>query len=907
MVPQNFQPHGQLRIALAMSGGIALTLYEAGVSHEVHRLLRAWQELTGEVDKAGDEFSSTGEGYREALTKTKLEPVIDILTGASAGGINSIFLASCIASGRDFSTFHDIWIDTADVGTLKYKRFTSATSILDTQLLDAAMTKELETNAALAKAALDAKRPVPELRVQLCRTEHKGRCLSSIDAIGHKIDVETRANIIKFETSHFQGAEHIKELVAAALATSAFPAIFPPVEDEKLKRWFVDGGLWDNQPIDLAVAALRDKPAVSRTHRCVFFVEPNPSFSPENSTPETAPPQPSASEILGGLPFLGLKGNIWPAIESILDFNQRHALYQALGDDKEIGCYLQKIGHLQYHKAQQQLEASEDWRKKHPTQNNGNSWEFAPLNLARFTELLLGNNGALGQMWRQTLETANRTHPEAAPLLRAWALATLWLFGQRDLARLYVRKQLQDSNQALATATAAPTEEHSARKSALYQKLDQLNQVLNAKSQEKTFAEQTEAWLKELHSEFGENKNNAAFPMEKLQRACFAWHETIKKMLPPSPVHGADRRQFTQLLKQCYPNTEAKKLDELLEQQAKQLEVEITDFFKELGQKSALDAHEMITDFLLGGVSDLVGKGAIDLVRISPNDTANETLIHPVIEGQKGTPAQRKLAGEGLGHLTGFLESRWRRNDYIWGRLDAAEILLRAVQRAGEKQNCLLSEADYQHCLAQAQDAILQEEAQHLDARLEPAEKAKNPNWHQQCGSLGRKDAAGNSLDKATQAANRKLIGLGLENLQDASEPALSQNVDYLVGATIRLARGSSREMGQDLTIIERLSRLFSHLMLLMTWVAPVSVHRRRTGTMIKWAICTLLIASIASIMAFLIASGSAISAAMANVVMGGVIGLTLLCIGAVLGWKWWWAGVALFLAGLGFGWMVFG
>lgn len=36
--------YSQLRVALAMCGGIALTLYEAGVSHEIYRFYKAWED-----------------------------------------------------------------------------------------------------------------------------------------------------------------------------------------------------------------------------------------------------------------------------------------------------------------------------------------------------------------------------------------------------------------------------------------------------------------------------------------------------------------------------------------------------------------------------------------------------------------------------------------------------------------------------------------------------------------------------------------------------------------------------------------------------------------------------------------------------------------------------------------------
>jgi len=58
----------------------------------------------------------------------------------------------------------------------------------------------------------------------------------------------------------------------------------------------------------------------------------------------------------------------------------------------------------------------------------------------------------------------------------------------------------------------------------------------------------------------------------------------------------------------------------------------------------------------------------ISFARISPADAE-------YVE----TPASEKLAGDALGHFGGFLKKSWRRNDLLWGRLDAAEMICRMI------------------------------------------------------------------------------------------------------------------------------------------------------------------------------------------------------------------------------------
>jgi predicted acylesterase/phospholipase RssA len=64
----------------------------------------------------------------------------------------------------------------------------------------------------------------------------------------------------------------------------------------------------------------------------------------------------------------------------------------------------------------------------------------------------------------------------------------------------------------------------------------------------------------------------------------------------------------------------------------------------------------------------------IHFVRISPSDA-------------RGDGDQNKLAGKKLAHFGGFLSRTWRGNDMIWGRLDAAEIILETFLPGKEQES----------------------------------------------------------------------------------------------------------------------------------------------------------------------------------------------------------------------------
>ena len=75
--------------------------------------------------------------------------------------------------------------------------------------------------------------------------------------------------------------------------------------------------------------------------------------------------------------------------------------------------------------------------------------------------------------------------------------------------------------------------------------------------------------------------------------------------------------------------------------------------------------------------TDILGEGAtVDVIRLSPEDS--RSLMDDRAEAHKPRPL-RKLAGITLAHFGGFLEREWRRNDMMWGRLDAAERLITTI------------------------------------------------------------------------------------------------------------------------------------------------------------------------------------------------------------------------------------
>lgn len=108
-----------MRLALICYGGISLAVYMHGITKEVWRLARASRAYSD-----GDSCSGSQDVYRQLLEQVekhanlRLTVFSDIIAGASAGGINGIFLAQAIATGQSLDPLTDLWLDAADVERL---------------------------------------------------------------------------------------------------------------------------------------------------------------------------------------------------------------------------------------------------------------------------------------------------------------------------------------------------------------------------------------------------------------------------------------------------------------------------------------------------------------------------------------------------------------------------------------------------------------------------------------------------------------------------------------------------------------------------------------------------------------------------------------------------------------------
>jgi patatin-related protein len=109
----------ELRLALICYGGVSLAVYMHGITKEIWHLTRASRAFhAGEAAEGSAAVYHRLLGEALAATGTRLRVMPDILAGASAGGINAIFLAHAMETGQSLEPLTQMWLETADVDSL---------------------------------------------------------------------------------------------------------------------------------------------------------------------------------------------------------------------------------------------------------------------------------------------------------------------------------------------------------------------------------------------------------------------------------------------------------------------------------------------------------------------------------------------------------------------------------------------------------------------------------------------------------------------------------------------------------------------------------------------------------------------------------------------------------------------
>jgi patatin-related protein len=316
-----------IRLGLVMNGGVSLAVWIGGVTRELDRLRIASvavdREPAGLIPDADDprRLSGTERLYARLLRILSQKVVIDVIAGASAGGINGILLAAAIANGKPLPDLRETWIGVGDFrGLLRPASQPNPPSLMQG---DDVVLPEMQ--ATLAELYQDA-RPSPQdyLYLYVSATDLRGYTRQFHDSTNRIFEEREHRRMLRFELAPPGGASSpgsaaavfpwanaldlrsapaCRLLAEAARSTSSFPVAFEPhaaafadENGESSNHWLIDGGVLDNQPFNPVLDRISVLPGGEPIKRVVAYIVPyvnEPDSFLEQGTP------PTATEIMG--------------------------------------------------------------------------------------------------------------------------------------------------------------------------------------------------------------------------------------------------------------------------------------------------------------------------------------------------------------------------------------------------------------------------------------------------------------------------------------------------------------------------------------------------------------------------------------------------------------------------------
>lgn len=325
----------ELRLALAMRGGASMAVWIGGAVAEINRLRDALSEeprsqesrshaansgaagsAEGGSDSAGPEESRPQHPWVGLARLAGYDSVsIDVLAGASAGGLNATLLTATLVYGMPFESMRRTWVQLADLEAMarpvpKFWHRPPPSLLEGDDYFRAELARVVRDNVAedehgwgtgdradllltatlldpVVEKRFDARSGplLEERRTALFRFRHRGRPGQPMSDFGVGKDFE----------------ETVLRMAHAARTTSSFPFAFEPANvhsapgrapagEPDMFGLFsevaaapgakpfrvIDGGVLDNIPVTAAIRAMSKAPADRPSARWLLYLNPEP-------------------------------------------------------------------------------------------------------------------------------------------------------------------------------------------------------------------------------------------------------------------------------------------------------------------------------------------------------------------------------------------------------------------------------------------------------------------------------------------------------------------------------------------------------------------------------------------------------------------------------------------------------
>jgi patatin-related protein len=618
----------EIRLALAMNGGVSLAVWMGGCAAELDRARRAGVDEENPKRKEDEDvYDVLADCFGRRLT-------IDILTGTSAGGINAALLGGTMAHGGELppAFLRKKWIELGDLGTILHDPGEeSPHSLMNGKLFHEKLLEafeELEQRESSAHARSRAHTPALDVTMtDILGVERRFR-----DAWGGELIAREHRPRFKFRKREHFTAEALAD---AARTSASFPFAFEPWRVRQSARvlaglqnqtWGIDGGLLDNAPIRDALQMIPSRRASTVVRRYFCYVNGDPLVSEETTIGE----MPGLAQVGGYAVNLPRVAPLVDHLYAIRDAVER-PLRTAEAQEELLGMELTHLEGVaaslfETYAQRRTLESLEEILPE-------------PSDAKATFDQLKETEGHLPWIprrwdpgrepsWEWGLRAAQRILHLALDLLRPAITATAEDQEGRERrrallqSRIEIESQLRSLGEAHdqvtgADATGDPSKFREEGAAALVNAA-----CLEATTRKLAARAAVEEGLREL-------------------RACITTHQTLfEEVFDGSPTR-----------------------ENLFGSSADSAE-EVSWFIRR-----ALSIEVVRRAF--ASEADIDSSEKLEFVQLTPEAPSPLLSANPIhLPGPAS--AEQKLTGVGLGHFAGFYRRAWRANDYMWGRLDAS-------------------------------------------------------------------------------------------------------------------------------------------------------------------------------------------------------------------------------------------
>ncbi|HEV2891095.1 MAG TPA: patatin-like protein [Frankiaceae bacterium] len=727
----------ELRLGLVCYGGVSLAIYMHGMTKELHKLVvasRAYDDDPTRNPFADDD--SCGAYYRalDDLAKAgrPLTVSIDVIAGTSAGGINGICLGKVLATNGSQDALKSLWIKEGDFKTLlaspvplggwRFRAVLSAMRILmHLRKRGVAPLKGALMSKLLFKAIGAMDEPVStrttlvqdggSLDLYVTTTDLYGATVHVATGVGGVAQRETdHAQVVHFHADDlYDDFGKTAPLAFAARATSCFPGAFPPVSRQSFVKevgkklakevdvdaiaarfrnrygkrpdgsyasddaWFADGGILDNAPFDHVVRAIGEKSAETEVLRRLVYIEPDPGGSLD-PTETDAPPKPQPGYADG-------------VRRGALTVRGTHSFLRELTTLRDLNLRIESIGTIASSQMMQVSERiKEMWHQTRASIEGMEDTEVWDIDNGVHVEKLAdcvyeGAEKFLGAGY----QAYQRLKVEAATRVFADALTRRFVYPPESNRTTFVRAALSawtsmrigegplDKYKVDEVLGPVDVPYRERRLMFIVAGINDLYGVEGGPPRADLDTLKTEAWaLLDLTRGAARAAVDAAAAEGRLD---FLDIQEAAAFEDPKTFAEKENERLTALYT-------AYRAD--LDVRLKDTKARMWNAFKTITPSWPPEHRKALLSRFLGfPLWDGLIFPTISLSHLPQFSPIDVAQFSPRAAMALRTDGSKRLKGVTLHHFGAFADEQWRENDYLWGRLDAAELILRTLRETG--------------------------------------------------------------------------------------------------------------------------------------------------------------------------------------------------------------------------------